>query len=70
MGYLNKKKQMGIKARVKNLTELISYAKEQGFQSQVITGYEAELKRLNEEIQADKQKSKEMRNKMKEGKTE
>lgn len=68
MGYLNKKKQMGIKARVKNLTELISYAKEQGFQSQVITGYEAELKRLNEEIEADKQHSKEMRKKIMEKK--
>jgi len=59
---------MGIKARVKNLTELISYAKEQGFQSQVITGYEAELKRLNEEIEADKQHSKEMRKKIMEKK--
>ena len=64
MGYLNKKKQMGIKARVKNLAELISYAKEQSFQSQVITSYEAELKRLNEEMEADKQHSKEMRKKM------
>ena len=68
MGYLNKKKQMGIKARVKNLTELISYAKEQGFQSQVITGYEAELKRLNEEMEADKQRSKEKRKELMEKK--
>jgi len=55
------KKDISLKQREKRLIELIEDAKELKFKSKVVKQYEAQLKEVQAEIKADKEKKSKLR---------